>query len=240
MADDQRPESLDDDLAQQSAPGSVDPTGEQLSDDLVVDADAYEILDSDAEELELADEELDSTPFEADPEDVVIDDPDQLAAAEQVAAKARSSRPVKRSKQSAVEAPADSEVPVIDEETESVDAAQASTAAAVAARRPVRRTEPAVAEAARRPVRRKPTDKSELGQATPSRRQSEVAVTQPRTTPAAFVEQSVGELRKVIWPTADQLRQYFVVVLVFVLFIIAYVSLLDLGFGWVLLRLFGK
>ena len=47
------------------------------------------------------------------------------------------------------------------------------------------------------------------------------------------------ELKKVIWPTGLQVRQYFVVVLVFVLFIIAYVGLLDLGFGALLLRLLG-
>lgn len=59
------------------------------------------------------------------------------------------------------------------------------------------------------------------------------------TTPAEFVRQSVDELKKVIWPTGLQVRQYFVVVLVFVLFIIAYVGLLDLGFGALLLRLLG-
>ena len=42
-----------------------------------------------------------------------------------------------------------------------------------------------------------------------------------------------------VWPTATQLRQYFVVVLVFVLLVIAYVSALDLLFGWGLLKIFG-
>lgn len=60
-----------------------------------------------------------------------------------------------------------------------------------------------------------------------------------RTTPAKFVGESLGELRKVVWPTGTQLQQYFVVVLVFVLFIMTFVSLLDLGFGWVILRVFG-
>ena len=36
-----------------------------------------------------------------------------------------------------------------------------------------------------------------------------------------FVKQSVGELRKVVYPTGEQLIKYFVVVLVFVLFVIA-------------------
>jgi preprotein translocase subunit SecE len=52
------------------------------------------------------------------------------------------------------------------------------------------------------------------------------------------VKESVGELRKVVYPTGQQLLNYFVVVLVFVLFVIAYVSLLDLGLGWALFRVF--
>ena len=59
-----------------------------------------------------------------------------------------------------------------------------------------------------------------------------------RTTPLKFVRQSIGELRKVVYPTGQQLINYFVVVLVFVLFVIAYVSLLDLGLGWVIFKIF--
>jgi preprotein translocase subunit SecE len=59
-----------------------------------------------------------------------------------------------------------------------------------------------------------------------------------RTTPIKFVRQSVGELRKVVYPTGQQLVNYFIVVLVFVLFVIAYVSLLDLGFGAAIFRIF--
>ena len=61
---------------------------------------------------------------------------------------------------------------------------------------------------------------------------------QERTTPVKFVRQSVGELRKVVYPTGQQLVNYFIVVLVFVLFVIAYVSLLDLGLGAAIFRLF--
>ncbi len=75
------------------------------------------------------------------------------------------------------------------------------------------------------------------GRATPKQRR---APERPRRTgPARFVSESVGELRKVVYPTGTQLRTYFVVVLVFVLFVITFVSLLDLGFGWVILRVFG-
>ena len=63
-------------------------------------------------------------------------------------------------------------------------------------------------------------------------------VKRERTTPIKFVKQSIGELRKVVYPTGQQLINYFVVVLVFVLFVIAYVSLLDLGLGWVIFKIF--
>lgn len=59
-----------------------------------------------------------------------------------------------------------------------------------------------------------------------------------RTGPIAFVRQSIDELRKVVYPTGPQLANYFVVVLIFVLFIIAYVSLLDLGIGAAVFRIF--
>jgi preprotein translocase subunit SecE len=63
-------------------------------------------------------------------------------------------------------------------------------------------------------------------------------VKRERTTPLKFVRQSVGELRKVVYPTGQQLINYFIVVLVFVLFVIAYVSLLDLGLGAAIFRIF--
>ena len=66
----------------------------------------------------------------------------------------------------------------------------------------------------------------------------DVEPTEKRTTPVAFVQQSVGELRKVVYPTGQQLGNYFVVVLVFVLFIIALVSLLDLGIGKLVFAIF--
>ena len=59
-----------------------------------------------------------------------------------------------------------------------------------------------------------------------------------RTSPAKFVRQSVGELRKVVYPSGQQLIRYFVVVLVFVLFVIAYVSVLDLLFGAAIFKIF--
>ncbi|MBF4162473.1 preprotein translocase subunit SecE [Nocardioides acrostichi] len=52
-----------------------------------------------------------------------------------------------------------------------------------------------------------------------------------RTTPATFVRQVIAELRKVVWPTQEQLVTYFFVVMVFVLVMMAIVSALDLGLG---------
>ena len=52
-----------------------------------------------------------------------------------------------------------------------------------------------------------------------------------RTSPATFLRQVVAELRKVVWPTQEQLITYFIVVLVFVVVVMGIVSLLDLGFG---------
>jgi preprotein translocase subunit SecE len=60
-----------------------------------------------------------------------------------------------------------------------------------------------------------------------------------RTSPITFYRQVVAELRKVVWPTQEQLVTYFLVVLVFVLVMIAYVSVLDLGFGKGVFWLFG-
>jgi preprotein translocase subunit SecE len=54
-----------------------------------------------------------------------------------------------------------------------------------------------------------------------------------------FYRQVLAELRKVIWPTRKELVTYTTVVIVFVLIIIAYVSVLDLAFGQVVLRIFG-
>ena len=60
------------------------------------------------------------------------------------------------------------------------------------------------------------------------------------SNPAEFVAQSAGELKKVVWPTWPQLVTMFFAVLIFVLIIITIVALLDLLFGWTLLQLFGN
>ena len=59
-----------------------------------------------------------------------------------------------------------------------------------------------------------------------------------RTSLPTFYRQVVAELRKVVWPTQEQLVTYFIVVLVFVAFFMTFVSLLDLGFGKLVFELF--
>ncbi len=65
------------------------------------------------------------------------------------------------------------------------------------------------------------------------------ATTTGRPSLGLFFRQVIAELRKVIWPTRDQLVTYFLVVLVFVLFMIALVSLLDYTFNTVMFKIFG-
>ncbi len=59
-----------------------------------------------------------------------------------------------------------------------------------------------------------------------------------RTSPATFYRQVVAELRKVVWPTQEQLVTYFFVVMVFVIVMMAIVSALDLAFGRLVFAVF--
>ena len=54
-----------------------------------------------------------------------------------------------------------------------------------------------------------------------------------------FYRQVTNELTKVVWPTRKQLTTYTAVVLVFVTFIIAVVSLLDLVLTKIVFWIFG-
>jgi preprotein translocase subunit SecE len=79
-------------------------------------------------------------------------------------------------------------------------------------------------------------DAEKKGRPTPKR--ASTGAEHHRTGPVTFVKESVAELRKVVYPTGQQLINYFVVVLIFVLFIIAIVSLLALAFGWLIFKVF--
>ncbi len=54
-----------------------------------------------------------------------------------------------------------------------------------------------------------------------------------------FLREVIAELRKVIWPTRKELVTYTGVVLFFVVVMVAFVWLLDLGFQRVVLYVFG-
>jgi preprotein translocase subunit SecE len=60
-----------------------------------------------------------------------------------------------------------------------------------------------------------------------------------RTSPFLFYRQVVAELRKVIWPTRNELVTYTTVSLIFVVIVVAIVFGLDNGFSWVITKLFG-
>ena len=76
---------------------------------------------------------------------------------------------------------------------------------------------------------------SETRSTTPTRRSDRST----RTTPATFYRQVVAELRKVVYPTQQQVVTYFFVVLVFVLVMMTLVAGLDYAFGKAMFAIFG-
>ncbi|MCZ7417272.1 MULTISPECIES: preprotein translocase subunit SecE [unclassified Streptomyces] len=56
---------------------------------------------------------------------------------------------------------------------------------------------------------------------------------------ALFYRQIVAELRKVVWPTRQQLATYTTVVIIFVLIIIGFVFVIDYGFSKAVEFVFG-
>jgi preprotein translocase subunit SecE len=197
---------------------SEDLPGEMLGDELI-DPGEYEVLPEETEAEELDPLDPDQVDERIAPLDFEVDDEEQLVEAEDAAAKASSSRPVRRKRPVRTST-------VADEVAGSPESAESPEEPASA--RPKRKTAAAGAGA---PVKKDaPTAKQKQGKKKAKR----------RTGPVQFTRESVGELKKVVWPTMSQLRQYFVVVLIFVLFVIAYVGLLDLGFAAGLLWLFGQ
>lgn len=66
----------------------------------------------------------------------------------------------------------------------------------------------------------------------------EVSRNRGRTSPITFYRQVIAELRKVVWPTRPQVVNYFFVVLVFVLIMMAIVAGLDFGLGRAMFAIF--
>ena len=68
------------------------------------------------------------------------------------------------------------------------------------------------------------------GQSAERRSGSGAAAKRDRTTVALFVRQVVAELRKVIWPTRNELATYTAAALTFIIFMSTIVLTLDYGF----------
>ncbi len=57
--------------------------------------------------------------------------------------------------------------------------------------------------------------------------------------PTRFVRESISELRKVLWPSRNELVTYSIVVIVFVVIMVSIVAGLDIGFAKLVLEVFG-
>jgi preprotein translocase subunit SecE len=53
------------------------------------------------------------------------------------------------------------------------------------------------------------------------------------------VRESISELRKVLWPSRNELVTYSIVVIVFVVIMVSIVAGLDIGFAKLVLQVFG-
>ena len=176
-------EAADDKQADESGePDTEVPPGEELADEKLKNPEPFEIVEED-EELEESDDDSILSMFEGIDDE---EDEEKLAEAEEEAAEMASTRPVRKSAETAVKT--------------------------------------AVPEKKNRPTR--------------TRAQATQSDAPKKTTPVQFTGQVVQELKKVSWPTSAQLMQYFIVVLIFVVFMIAFIGLLDVLFGWSMLKLF--
>jgi preprotein translocase subunit SecE len=77
------------------------------------------------------------------------------------------------------------------------------------------------------------------GQSAERRSGSGAGAKRDRTTIALFVRQVAAELRKVIWPTRNELVTYTSAALIFVVFMSVIVLSLDYGFTKLMFWVFG-
>jgi len=61
----------------------------------------------------------------------------------------------------------------------------------------------------------------------------------PRTAPAEFLREVRGELRRVAWPTREEVANYSMVVLFTLVLLVGFIFLLNLGFSHAISALFG-
>lgn len=126
------------------------------------------------------------------------------------------------------------------------DAASSTDPVAAGSARPAgkrRSSSASPAAAGSRPAGSRPAtegSKRAAGRSTPRRPVAEAPRKQgPFSRIGRFLREVVAELRKVIWPTRKELVTYTAVVLVFVTFMVAIVSGLDILFAKGVLSLFG-
>jgi preprotein translocase subunit SecE len=77
------------------------------------------------------------------------------------------------------------------------------------------------------------------GHSAERRNGSGAAAKRDRTSPALFLRQVAAELRKVIWPTRNELVTYTTAALMFVVVMSAIVLSLDYGFTKLIFWVFG-
>jgi preprotein translocase subunit SecE len=77
------------------------------------------------------------------------------------------------------------------------------------------------------------------GQSAERRSGSGATAKRDRTTPALFIRQVAAELRKVIWPTRNELVTYTAAALTFVILMSVIVLTLDWGFTKAMFWFFG-
>jgi preprotein translocase subunit SecE len=77
------------------------------------------------------------------------------------------------------------------------------------------------------------------GQGAERRSGSGAASRRDRTSPALFIRQVAAELRKVIWPSRNELVTYTAAALVFIVIMSAIVLTLDYGFTKLVFEVFG-
>jgi preprotein translocase subunit SecE len=61
-----------------------------------------------------------------------------------------------------------------------------------------------------------------------------------RTSPRQFLREVRGELRKVAWPTREEVRNYSIIVLIAVVLLTTFVAVLDYVFGSASLWLYDR
>lgn len=83
------------------------------------------------------------------------------------------------------------------------------------------------------------TEAAESSSSTKTRKGGKRGKKGPLARLGLFYRQIVAELRKVVWPTRQELMTYTSVVIVFVVVIIALVTVIDWGFNKVVAYVFG-